>query len=79
MGYVFPLVKSIDEVTEVWIDPESWEGLKGMSFLNVSYFTFIPDFLPGFLMKPSLRLEAFLESGRFRSYSARYMVTLEKL
>lgn len=78
MGYIFPLLKSIDEGTESWIEPQRWEKIEGMKFLFVKYFTFIPDFIPNFLMRPSLSFEKKLESGRLRFYSVHYMAVLQK-
>ena len=30
MGYVFPVLKSIDEGTEHWIHPRHWAGMPGL-------------------------------------------------
>jgi SAM-dependent methyltransferase len=79
MGYIFPLLKSIDEGTEWWIPPKFWANLSGMKLLGVRYFTFLPNFLPSFLMKPLLTVQHFLEAGKFQSYSIHYMVSLQKV
>jgi len=79
MGYIFPLLKSIDQGTESWIEPEQWNGMEGLTILKLEYFTFLPDFLPDFLMKPLLPVQRLLEKSRFRSYSAHYMIVLEKI
>lgn len=92
MGYLFPILKSIDEGTEWWIDPRYWEpggmlaggsngGGKegdGLRLRDVRYFTFLPDFTPRVFMKPALVVERFLERGPTRTYSAHYMAILEK-
>lgn len=78
MGYVFPILSSIDEGTEHWIDPTSWSARSELGVEEVDYFTFLPDFVPRFLMKPLLALERWLEQGRLRSYSVHYQVTLRK-
>jgi hypothetical protein len=78
MGYVFPVLKSIDDGTEWWIEPARWSVATGMTLREVRYFTFLPDFLPRILMKPSLALERRLEASRFRSRSVHYMAMLQK-
>ena len=78
MGYVFPIMKSIDEGTEWWIDPRSWEVVKGFQLQNVRYFTFLPDFTPRFLMRPALAVERWLERGPTRDFSAHYLAVLRR-
>jgi SAM-dependent methyltransferase/uncharacterized membrane protein YbhN (UPF0104 family) len=78
MGYVFPLLKTIDEGTECWIRPQRWASTEGMTLLTIRYFTFIPDFVPQRLMKPLLVLERRLEQSALRPYAAHYMAVLRK-
>jgi len=78
MGYIFPLIRTIDEGTEWWMEPQRWEKIEGMKLCFVRYFTFIPDFIPKFLMRPLLTFERILESGRLRFYSVHYMAVLQK-
>jgi SAM-dependent methyltransferase len=79
MSYVFPLIKSIDEGTEWWIDPERWfQGLEKIQLVKVEYFTFVPDFVPRWLMQPLLALQKWLERSRWRCYSVHYMAVLRK-
>lgn len=78
MNYVFPLLKSIDEGTERWIDPPRWQAIDGMKVVEVHYFTFLPDFLPRFLMRPFLWLQRRLESSRLRPYAVHYAVILQR-
>jgi ubiquinone/menaquinone biosynthesis C-methylase UbiE len=78
MGYVFPLLKSIDEGTEVWIPPRLWKNVSGFTVQDVRYFTFLPDFVPRVLMGPLAALEKRLESSRLRSQSVHYLAVLEK-
>jgi len=77
MGYLFPLLKVIDEGTEWWIHPGSWSG-SGLRVERIAYFTFMPDFFPPWLLRWTRPLEAWLERSRLRSYSAHYMVVLTK-
>ena len=78
MGYVFPLLRDIDEGTECWIEPAHWQAPGPMKCLGLDYFTFLPDFLPRRLMRSFLALERRLEAGRLRTYSVHYMAVLEK-
>lgn len=73
MGYLFPILKSIDEGTEWWIDPRQWATAPGFRRESVRYFTFLPDFTPRFLMKPAMAVERWLERGPTRGYSAHYL------
>jgi SAM-dependent methyltransferase len=79
MGYIFPILRSIDEGTEWWIEPNFWEQTRGLDLVNVTYFTFMPDFIPEFLMKQFHRIERFLEQSAFREYSVHYMAVVEKI
>jgi SAM-dependent methyltransferase/uncharacterized membrane protein YbhN (UPF0104 family) len=79
MGYVFPLLRSIDEGTEYWIHPRSWRDLGGFALRDLRYFTFLPDFVPRALMPALLALERRLESGPLRSHSVHYLAVLEKV
>jgi len=78
MGYVFPILRSIDEGTETWIDPAFWETLKGLNLISINYFTFIPDFMPKVAAPVSYPIEKKLEESRFRSQSVHYMAVLQK-
>lgn len=79
IGYLFPLIKKIDEGTEVWINPVKLPAVEGGSWLDdVEYFTFLPDFVPVFVQKLLSGLEAWLERSRFRRYSAHFMSCLRK-
>jgi SAM-dependent methyltransferase/uncharacterized membrane protein YbhN (UPF0104 family) len=78
MGYLFPILKSIDEGTEWWIDPRWWTTRDELHVEGVRYFTFLPDFTPKLLMRPALWLERLLERGPTRTYSAHYMAILRR-
>jgi ubiquinone/menaquinone biosynthesis C-methylase UbiE/uncharacterized membrane protein YbhN (UPF0104 family) len=78
MGYLFPILRSIDEGTEYWITPETWQGLQSLRFVELQYFTFIPDFLPQTITARLLSLEKRLEGSRFRPFSVHYMAVLQK-
>lgn len=77
MGYIFPILRPIDEGTEIWIKPDQLPPLKGGKWLGkVEYFTFLPDFVPEFVLKYLHGLETFLERSFFKKYSAHYMSVL---
>lgn len=78
MGYVFPLIKRIDEGTELWLDPEDLPLPEDIERIRVSYFTFLPDFLPRGLVALALPIEQRLERSRWARYSAHFMVALRK-
>jgi SAM-dependent methyltransferase/uncharacterized membrane protein YbhN (UPF0104 family) len=79
MGYVFPLLRNIDEGTEWWIDPRSWDRAEGFRLEDVRYFTFLPDFLPLTLMRPVLAVERCLERSPARPYSVHYAAVLRRV
>ncbi|MCC6432044.1 MAG: flippase-like domain-containing protein [Gemmatimonadaceae bacterium] len=78
MGYLFPLLKSIDEGTEWWVDPRTWAARDQFTVADVQYFTFLPDFTPRALMGPALAIERWLERGATRTYSAHYMAVVQR-
>lgn len=78
MGYVFPLLKKIDEGTEWWIEPDRWKVITGLRLVRVDHFTFMPDFIPAWMMKPVLAIDKWLEASWLRPYSVHYMAVLER-
>jgi ubiquinone/menaquinone biosynthesis C-methylase UbiE len=78
MGYVFPILKKIDEGTEWWIPAEIWSAVPGLKLSNVQYFTFMPDFVPAWMMRPFLAVDRWLEASFLRPYSVHYMATLRR-
>lgn len=80
MSYLFPLLKRIDEGNERWISPSNLPVVAGARWdARVSYFTFLPDFLPLRLARALEPIERWLESSRLtRRYSAHFMATLVK-
>lgn len=78
MGYLFPILRSIDEGTEYWITPETWLTFHSLRFVDLQYFTFIPDFLPQSITTRLLSIEKRLEGSRFRPFSVHYMAVLQK-
>lgn len=75
MNNIFPKLKNIDNGDEVWIDPRNITELipKVFAVRNLTYFTFIPDFTPRFLMKYLMPLEKTLEISPVKHLSAHYI------
>jgi SAM-dependent methyltransferase len=78
MTYAFPILKRIDEGTEWWLDPRTWTQAAGMTLVGTRYFTFLPDFIPRFLMRPAMAVERWLERGPTAPYSAHYLAVLRR-
>lgn len=79
LGYVFPLIRGIDEGNERWIRPDELPEVADADWADDKlYFTFLPDFIPGFLLKPLSGFEAYLETSRLRRGSAHYVAKLIK-
>jgi ubiquinone/menaquinone biosynthesis C-methylase UbiE/uncharacterized membrane protein YbhN (UPF0104 family) len=79
MSYVFPLIKRIDEGTELWIRPTRLPRIAGGAWSSeVAYFTFLPEFLPYILHRVLEPLERRLELSSLRRYSAHYMASLRR-
>jgi SAM-dependent methyltransferase len=78
MGYVFPILKTIDEGTEWWIEPARWERRTDLLHVETRWFTFLPDFIPRVLMPPFRLLERVLENSPLRRLSVHYMAVMEK-
>lgn len=78
MGYLFPLLKRIDEGTEWWVPAGQPLAPPALRVERVDYFTFLPDFTPRALMGPAMALERWLERGPTRRLSAHYMAVLRR-
>jgi 2-polyprenyl-3-methyl-5-hydroxy-6-metoxy-1,4-benzoquinol methylase len=73
MSYIFPLLRSIDDGTERWLDPEAPPPVAGGRWVDQpTYFTFLPDFGPKALFDRLAPLEHRLERSRLASWSAHY-------
>jgi 2-polyprenyl-3-methyl-5-hydroxy-6-metoxy-1,4-benzoquinol methylase len=78
MGYVFPSLNCIDEGIERWLLPRRLGEYTAAPVEGVAYFTFLPDFVPSFVVRLCAPLERFLERSAARIYSAHYMAVLRK-
>lgn len=78
MNYFFPLIKSIDEGIECWIDPNKNKFGNFVSN-NIIYFTFAPDFISSGFLKLLMPLERKLENSSINKYSAHYFRIFENI
>ncbi len=78
MSYVFPLLRRIDEGNERWINPKALPELPNGRWVNVEYFTFLPDFLPSPLVRLLKPFESWLETSPWRHLSAHYVAVFVK-
>jgi ubiquinone/menaquinone biosynthesis C-methylase UbiE len=79
MGYVFPVLRSIDEGTERWLRPDRLPAVPGADWSpEVEYFTFLPEFVSAGLGRRLRPLEAALERSVLRHWSAHYLARLRK-
>jgi len=80
MGYMFPLLRDIDDGTETWIKPSRLPSVRGARWdAQRTYLTFLPDFTPRLLLQRLAAVERRLEHSRFRTWSAHFVARLEKL
>jgi ubiquinone/menaquinone biosynthesis C-methylase UbiE len=78
MGYVFPTLNCIDEGVERWLLPHRLGTYTAMPVRDVSYFTFLPEFMPPIVLRLLAPFERLLEQSPVRVYSAHYMAVLQK-
>jgi SAM-dependent methyltransferase/uncharacterized membrane protein YbhN (UPF0104 family) len=78
MGYVFPIVRNIDNGTERWMKPPTLVGQPGLVLREVRYFTFIPDFLPRWAVGWAREWEQRLEKSRWAHLSAHFVARFER-
>ncbi len=79
LSYIFPFIRNIDDGTEVWLLPGSQQLVPGATWSReIDYITFLPDFLPGFLIKPLSHVESLLEHSPLRRFSAHFACALIK-
>lgn len=78
MGYVFPSLNCIDEGIERWLLAHKLDVYTQARVVEVRYFTFLPDFVPAFVVRLFAPIERFLERSAVRVFSAHYMAVLQK-
>ncbi len=79
MSYLFPLLKRIDDGTELWVRPQNLPAVQGALWRKkIWYFTFFPDFIPPQILRAMAPMELWLERSALRVWSAHYMAQLVK-
>jgi SAM-dependent methyltransferase/uncharacterized membrane protein YbhN (UPF0104 family) len=78
MGYVYPSLNCIDEGIERWMLPHRFDAYTDAAVDHVRYFTFLPEFLPGLLVRMLAPIERVLEASPLRVYSAHYLAVVRK-
>ena len=76
MNYFFPLVKTIDEGIENWIDPQM-TVIGNFISGKIIYFTFMPEFTGKTMIRLFAPIEKKLENSRLGKYSAHYLRVFE--
>jgi SAM-dependent methyltransferase/uncharacterized membrane protein YbhN (UPF0104 family) len=76
LNYFFPLVKTIDEGIENWIDPQI-TSIGNFISAKISYFTFLPEFAGKTMTRLFEPIERKLENSRLGKYSAHYLRVFE--
>ncbi|MGH7893378.1 MAG: methyltransferase domain-containing protein [Candidatus Binatia bacterium] len=79
LGYVFPILKGIEEGTEYYLDPRTMDDLSRLRLHAVRYFTFVPDFVPAALLPGLARLERRLERSALAPYAAHFVTVHERV
>ncbi len=79
LSYVFPLIKAIDEGTEVWMKGDEPSLMQGFRVLKKEYQTLLPDITPRCLLSWLAPLESRFEVNRiWRHWTAHITYVLEK-
>lgn len=78
MSYIFPKINKIDTGDEKWIPARNLNQYSNLNIIEVSYFTFTPDFTPKLLFPIIRKIESFLERTPIRKYGIHYMAILKK-
>lgn len=79
MRNVFPRTRRIDRGDEEFIHPDRLPLIDGFRVERIDYATFVPDFVPGFLLPAARWLERRLEASRWRGQAIHYGALLRRL
>ena len=81
LGYLFPILKGIEEGTEPYMDPRDVERMTiaGLALSAIDYFSFAPDFVPASLLPAVAAVENRLEQTPAVRYSAHFLAVFEKV
>jgi len=78
MNHIFPRIRKIDDGEENWILPEHTDKWSGLERVNLTRFTFVPDFTPPQLFTLFRWLEGWLEKSPLRNYAAHFLAVLRR-
>lgn len=78
LEYILPLFNPVDRGTEFWITPKSLKHAPIFNLTAIDYFTFLPDFLPKWVLLALNPLERLLEQSPLNHLSYHYMAILQK-
>ena len=79
LSYVFPLIKAIDEGTEIWLRGDEQSLMQGFGVVAKEYQTLLPDITPRFLLPWLESVEMKFENNRLlRHWTAHVAYILEK-
>ena len=73
LGYVFPILKGIEEGFETYLDPRQIENVPGLELTALHYFSFMPDFVPARLLGVLTPMERRLERSLLARFSAHFL------
>lgn len=78
-NYIFPLTAKIDKFGgENWISAKHLTSVFAGQIDSVRFFTFIPSFVPQWMLPVATRIERKLEGGYFSKLAAHYVLALKK-
>lgn len=77
VGYLFPLLRPIDDGTERFISPSRLPVTRDATWTGVAYYDFLPDFLPAWLLRWLAPVERALERSPLRRFSAHYTARMD--
>lgn len=79
-NYIFPLTAKIDRFGgENWIPAKRLQDEFGFAVQDAKFFTFIPSFLPSFLLPLASQVEKALERSSLRRLAAHYILVIRKV
>lgn len=78
LGYVFPILKGIDEGVEHFLDPRELPLPDELEVAEVGYFTFVPDLCPAPLLPFFVALERRLEKSPLAPMGVHFLAVLRR-
>ena len=78
LEYILPLFNPIDRGIEFWITPKSLRHTPIFNLTAIDYFTFLPDFMPKWVLHALNPFETLLEQSPLNRLSYHYMAILHK-